>query len=224
MDRVGRPSGAARRNRRSCSCCRRSPRSHRSPRSSRGTPIAVGAQNLSTEDGGAHTGEVSGADAVPRPAAGTWRSATPNGARCTARTRRPSPARPRPALRNGLVPVLCVGEPRRVPAFDAAAECTRQLASALRTAPDGTGDGRVRAGLGDRCRPARRRHAHRGGLRRAPRPAGPSCSVIYGGSAGPGLLTRLGRAVDGLFLGRFAHDPAALVDVLDEAAAVGCPA
>jgi triosephosphate isomerase (TIM) len=41
--------------------------------------------------------------------------------------------------------------------------------------------------------------------------------VIYGGSAGPGLLTRLGDAVDGLFLGRFAHDPAALGSVLDEA-------
>ena len=41
--------------------------------------------------------------------------------------------------------------------------------------------------------------------------------VIYGGSAGPGLLTRLGNAVDGLFLGRFAHDPAALGSVLDEA-------
>jgi triosephosphate isomerase len=42
--------------------------------------------------------------------------------------------------------------------------------------------------------------------------------VIYGGSAGPGLLTRLGDAVDGLFLGRFAHDPSALASVLDEAA------
>ena len=44
--------------------------------------------------------------------------------------------------------------------------------------------------------------------------------VIYGGSAGPGLLSCLGDSVDGLFLGRFAHDPAALADVLDEAAAL----
>ena len=43
-------------------------------------------------------------------------------------------------------------------------------------------------------------------------------AVIYGGSAGPGLLAELGDAVDGLFLGRFAHDPDALVSVLDEAA------
>jgi triosephosphate isomerase len=44
-------------------------------------------------------------------------------------------------------------------------------------------------------------------------------AVIYGGSAGPGLLTELGDAVDGLFLGRFAHDVDSLVAVLDEAAA-----
>jgi triosephosphate isomerase (TIM) len=45
-------------------------------------------------------------------------------------------------------------------------------------------------------------------------------SVIYGGSAGPGLLSSLDGAVDGLFLGRFAHDPAALASVLDEASAL----
>lgn len=42
-------------------------------------------------------------------------------------------------------------------------------------------------------------------------------TVIYGGAAGPGLLTALGDAVDGVFLGRFAHDPDALMSVLDEA-------
>jgi triosephosphate isomerase len=40
--------------------------------------------------------------------------------------------------------------------------------------------------------------------------------VIYGGSAKPGLLPKLGSSVSGLFLGRFAHDPAALAAILDE--------
>jgi triosephosphate isomerase len=44
-------------------------------------------------------------------------------------------------------------------------------------------------------------------------------AILYGGSAGPGLLTELGGAVDGLFLGRFAHDPEAVRSVLREAAA-----
>lgn len=47
--------------------------------------------------------------------------------------------------------------------------------------------------------------------------------VVYGGSAGPGLLTRL-PAVDGLFLGRFAHDPEALSAVLDEVVTLRAPA
>lgn len=40
--------------------------------------------------------------------------------------------------------------------------------------------------------------------------------IIYGGSAKPGLLPEL-RGVSGLFLGRFAHDPANFGKVLDEA-------
>ncbi len=42
--------------------------------------------------------------------------------------------------------------------------------------------------------------------------------IIYGGSAGPGLLREL-PAADGLFLGRFAHDPVRFGRVLDEAVA-----
>jgi triosephosphate isomerase len=41
--------------------------------------------------------------------------------------------------------------------------------------------------------------------------------LIYGGSASLGLLSALSGVVDGLFLGRFAHDPEILVGVLDEA-------
>ncbi len=47
----------------------------------------------------------------------------------------------------------------------------------------------------------------------------PRASVIYGGSAQRGLLTALGTGVDGLFLGRFAHDPVDLAGIIDEAAA-----
>jgi triosephosphate isomerase len=58
------------------------------------------------------------------------------------------------------------------------------------------------------------------GLRGAVAQLAPGSSVIYGGSAGPGLLTRLADSVDGLFLGRFAHDPKAFATVLDEAMAI----
>jgi triosephosphate isomerase len=186
----------------------------------RGTPIAVGAQNLSTEDSGAHTGEVSGgmlAEAGCRyvEVGHAERRALYGEDEATVA------AKTAAALRNGLVPVLCLGERHRMPALDAAAECTRQLASALRAAPAGpvtVAYEPVWAIGADR--PADT--AHIAAVCAELRDFRPGCSVIYGGSAGPGLLTRLGWAVDGLFLGRFAHDPAALADVLDEA--VGCPA
>lgn len=47
---------------------------------------------------------------------------------------------------------------------------------------------------------------------------GTDVGIVYGGSAGPGLLPRLG-SVDGLFLGRFAHVPEQLGAVIDEAVA-----
>ncbi len=46
---------------------------------------------------------------------------------------------------------------------------------------------------------------------------GTQCQVIYGGSAGPGLLRRLWPDVDGIFLGRFAHHPSAFAEILAEA-------
>ena len=44
--------------------------------------------------------------------------------------------------------------------------------------------------------------------------------MIYGGSAQPGLLNRLAGGVDGLFLGRFAHDPVAPAAVVEQAEAL----
>jgi len=40
--------------------------------------------------------------------------------------------------------------------------------------------------------------------------------LLYGGSAGPGTYQSLGPVVDGLFLGRFAHDTRALAQVVTE--------
>jgi triosephosphate isomerase len=48
---------------------------------------------------------------------------------------------------------------------------------------------------------------------------GAASRLMYGGSAGPGLLTELGLAVDGLFVGRRGLDPRGLVEVIAEAAA-----
>ena len=121
--------------------------------------------------------------------------------------------------------VLCIGEVARSDAASAAVRTIAQLRSALVDAPAG----RVLVAYEPvwaigAPEPAAVEHISE--VTRALRaeldalPGRDGSLVIYGGSAGPGLLTRLAGAADGLFLGRFAHDPAALADVLDEAAAL----
>ena len=45
-----------------------------------------------------------------------------------------------------------------------------------------------------------------------------SLRILYGGSAGPGLFEKLKDGVDGLFLGRFAHKPEAFIETIKEIA------
>jgi triosephosphate isomerase len=190
-----------------------------------GTRVAVGAQDLFWEDRGAFTGEVSGADlrqlgcTLVEVGHAERRLLFGEDDEVVAR-------KLAAALRNGLRPVLCVGEKARGGVQDAAASCIHQLESALaHVDPDapaapitvayepGWAIGAEQSASLDHVGAVASRL--RGWLGAHPKLAG--SPVIYGGSAGPGLLTTFGDAVDGLFLGRFAHDPAALEAVLDEA-------
>lgn len=47
-----------------------------------------------------------------------------------------------------------------------------------------------------------------------------SVRIIYGGSAGPGTFAKIQDGVDGLFLGRFAHDPERFVQTVLEVSGV----
>lgn len=184
------------------------------------TRVLMGAQDLASADAGAFTGEVSGAElaelgvSVVEVGHAERRS-------LFGETDEVVAAKTAAALRNGLAPVLCVGETKRTTPADAAAECQRQLASAL----DGAADGRVivayepvwAIGAAEPAEPAYVSAVC--ALLQDAVADRPGSAVIYGGSAGPGLLTELGPEVDGLFLGRFAHDTAALERVLDEAGA-----
>jgi triosephosphate isomerase len=187
----------------------------------------VGAQDLSEHDSGAFTGEVSGAELAE---IGAVAAEVGHAERRTlfGETDAVVRAKTAAALRNGLTPVLCVGEQLQGEPSAAAEECIRQLDDALQEADEQGLTGRVvvayepywaigaaSAAPTEHIRSvcgALRDHV-RGGRRTA-------SQVIYGGSAGPGLLGRLGDSVDGLFLGRFAHDPAAVESVLDEVLAL----
>ncbi|MFJ6000543.1 triose-phosphate isomerase family protein [Arthrobacter sp. NPDC092385] len=191
--------------------------------------LLVGAQDVHWEDAGAYTGEVSAAELAE---IGVRLVEIGHAERRSmfGETDSSAALKVRASLRHGLVPVLCIGEEERGEYASAIRACLRQLEACLAvTRREGVGgelivayepvwaigrsepapDTHIRAVTG-----ALRAHLADDGLVRQGR-------VIYGGSAGPGLLTRIAPDVDGMFLGRFAHDPAAFEDILDEAWEIG---
>jgi triosephosphate isomerase len=187
--------------------------------------VDVGAQDLCWEDRGPYTGEVSGVELaeigcryVEIGHMERRKHLGEDDAMVSAKTAA--------AFRNGLTPVICVGESRPEEPLDAAAECVRQLEATLRDSH--------RAGVVGPAVVAYEPHWAIGApsaaepdyirtvcrelgtaLRADPALAG--SRVIYGGSAGSGLLSQLADSVDGLFLGRASHDPGVLAAILDEA-------
>ena len=131
-------------------------------------------------------------------------------------------------LRHGLVPVLCIGENDHVDPAAAVDICLAQITSALGPARAAGCFGRIVVAYEPvwaigASKPADVEHiVGVCGPLRAALAADPDYSgdVIYGGSAGPGLLRKIGEHVDGLFLGRFAHDPHAIKGILDDIWAV----
>lgn len=191
----------------------------------RDTPVAAGAQDLFWEDRGAYTGAVSGADLAQ---IGCTTVEIGHAERRTifgeddAIVARKTAA----AVRNGLVPLLCVGEYELGDSDAAAAFCIQQLESALGWLNEPASVVVAYEPVWAIGQSEAASSAHVGYVARAikawlaERPALADARVIYGGSAAPGTLSELGGAVDGLFLGRFAHDTAAFEQIVDEAAGI----
>lgn len=192
--------------------------------------IEIGAQDVAEHDMGAYTGEVS-------PAVLAELGVTLAEIGHAERRRRFGEtddtvrAKVSATLRNGLAPILCLGEDEHLDPERAAAFVTRQLDSAIAGIPMHTGSSTRRVIVAyepvwaiGAAEPADPDHVRAvvGALRSRMKvdPRLDDVAVIYGGSAGPGLLSQLGNDVDGLFLGRFAHDPAAFEGILDEALAL----
>ncbi|MGV9800701.1 triose-phosphate isomerase family protein [Mycobacterium sp. NPDC003449] len=127
---------------------------------------------------------------------------------------------------HGMVPLVCVGEAARTDPGAAAEYTVGQLDDAVSAIPDAPvvvayepvwAIGAAQAAPADHVilvaealRAALSKH--RGPVR-----------ILYGGGAAPGTATCLRGAVDGLFLGRFAHDVAALRATVEEVAALPVP-
>lgn len=186
---------------------------------------SVGAQNMFWEDEGAYTGEVSPA-VLQEMGCQVVEIGHAERRRYFAETERNIADKTAAAWRNGLTPVLCLGEAERGSVEQAVEVCAHQLKASLVSARQaglrgdlilayepqwaiGANQPASPAYIGDVCAALKARIAAEGLS---------SARLIYGGSAGPGLLTQLGGKADGLFLGRFAHDPLTFQSMLDEAA------
>jgi len=181
----------------------------------RGSPVTVGAQNVSI-GAGPITGEVT-AELLTEIGAGYAEIGHAERRALAHETDRDIAEKVAATVAAGLIPLLCVGEPTRLSTADTVSVVLAQIESALSlSGPD------IRLVIAyepvwaiGASRPADPGFVNEvvGALReRMPRP----WPVLYGGSAGPGLLAAL-PAVSGLFLGRFAHDPDNFARVLDEA-------
>lgn len=188
----------------------------------------VGAQDMHWEDSGAFTGEVSPVE-LAEVGVRLVEIGHVERRRLFGETDETVARKVAAAYRHGLSPLLCVGESDRLVAAEAVAACERQVAAAvsLTGATPGAVLGIVAyepAWAIGAPSPAPPDHiaAVCAGLRerlRGDDTAGVP-PVIYGGTAGPGLLSETYPAVDGLFLGRRAHEPAAVRRVLDEVIAL----
>ena len=186
--------------------------------------IVVGGQDVAWADEGAFTGEVSGAELAELGCSLVEIGHAERRA-LFGETDEVVARKTLAGLRNGLAPVLCIGEPDRGDPAQAVEFCIRQLESALDPARAAATGGRLvvayepiwAIGAPEPAPPE-----HVTAVCRALRDylkgdaLFPDAGVIYGGSAGPGLLPRIADHVDGMFLGRFAHDPDAVRRILDE--------
>ena len=130
------------------------------------------------------------------------------------------------SLAHGLVPLVCVGEGRLgdtnpIDAEQAVDLAGGQLAEVLPLLPYDcpvvVAYEPVWAIGAEEPAPVEHVRTVAAGLRSLLEPY-EAARVIYGGTAGPGLFSQLSGAVDGLFLGRRAHDPGAFAEVLAEVA------
>jgi len=190
------------------------------------TPVRFGGQDVCQAENGAWTGEVS-ASMLEELGCSLAEIGHAERRRHFHEDKTQIAAKVAMSLRHGLTPVLCIGEEQEGEPAQAIALCQQQLAEALDNAGQQGLQGSVffayepQWAIGaPQPAPDSYIRAVCAGLRDLQTPDGIDLQVIYGGSAGPGLIQRLAGDVDGLFLGRFAHDPKALAQIVDEASAL----
>lgn len=181
--------------------------------------IRLGAQDCFWEDNGAYTGEVS-----PTVLKGIGCSLVELGhaerRRIFGETDEQVAKKAQAAIRNGMTPLVCIGEKNKGTVEEAVEECRPQIEAVLGVVAD---EEIIFAyepvwAIGQ-PQPASAEYVV--GVTKELRKLCGKKEVrfLYGGSAGPGTFDAMREGVDGLFLGRFAHDVKNLYEVIKEVGA-----
>lgn len=188
--------------------------------------ILLGAQNCHVEDTGAHTGEVSplmlkqmGCSMVILGHA-ERRSAPFN------ETDAVVAAKAKAVVRNGMIPLVCIGEKGKSNIMSegvgiAIRECSSQINAILQAIP---GDAPIVFAYEPVWAIGAQEPAYAGHVLAVAKSlkiliekeGKREARILYGGSARPGTWATLKAGLDGLFLGRFAHDVGNFEKVLQE--------
>lgn len=177
--------------------------------------IRLGAQDCFWDDSGAYTGEVS-----PAVLASIGCSIVELGhaerRRLFGETDEQVAKKAQAAERNGMTPLVCIGEKTQGSIEEAVRECKPQIESTLQVTTDEVIFAYEPVWAIGQPRPASAEYVV--GVTKELRNLCGTRAVrfLYGGSAGPGTFEAMREGVDGLFLGRFAHDPENFAAVIRE--------
>jgi triosephosphate isomerase len=185
------------------------------------TPLLVGAQDVFWRSSGPYTGEVS--PTVLREAGCTFAEIGHAERRRIFHEDNAIVADKAAAAADaGLVPLVCIGETGSFGVASAVDECTRQIepimAAVSPLAELVLAYEPVWAIGADRPASAEHIVAVARRLRELTKSRPGLTRILYGGSAGPGMFEFIAEGVDGLFLGRHAHDVQNFRSVLHELA------
>ena len=186
------------------------------------TPIRWGGQDVHWEPSGAFTGEVGILELVD---AGCSSVEVAHKERIEVFGETPDTIAKKVAvcLAHGVTPLVCIGEKDQVDPAQAAAECMAQVVNFTTLARSLGHTGSIlyayepywAIGAAEAAPPEYVTEV--AGLIRDRLDPADGNLLIYGGTAGPGLLPQVYPVVGGLFLGRNSHDVGNVVTVVDEA-------
>ncbi|KAI0134792.1 Triosephosphate isomerase [Xylariales sp. AK1849] len=187
------------------------------------TKVLTGAQDAFYEESGAYTGEVS-----PKVLAEVGCRIVELGhaerRRIFCETDQDAARKAAAAARNGMIPLVCIGERTRSEVRGAVDECSVQVEAIMAAVADDAevvlayepvwAIGAKEPASADYVVSVVNNIRNLGCVQNRKG----TTRVIYGGSAGPGLFGKLKGGVDGLFLGRFAHEPSQFYKTIQEIA------